>query len=1037
MRPHRNVRTAITTTAASAALLAAGQSFGQAVNPADLPGMVRVDAPELLSIRPDRLVHISGSVMDTRNAKPIASLARDIRQGVATRRQIVQFDGPMTPQRRAQLADAGLRVLDYLPTNAFIVDTRNAEADAVEDLGFVRWHDGFRNAWKLSPEIGLRPFVTAERQGLADIGRLPLIATLFADEQAGDAVQAIFDTIPTAQVHYAEQVGPQVEISVSIEMADLADLAGIDAVQFIEDAPEITFRNVTSNWIAQSNQSNVTPLHDNGIRGAGQIVGVMDGRIDVNHCSFSDTNPIGPTHRKILAYNTGQGTDFHGTHVAGTVVGDAGAANDTRGIAYEGKLVFHVPPSFTDSAMYSRLQTHHNQGARVHTNSWGDDGTTLYNGLCRGVDRFSYDFEDSLVLFAVTNTSTLRNPDNAKNLLAVGATQDFPNQGSHCSGGVGPTVDGRRKPEIYLPGCGTRSSSAGSSCGTAGATGTSMACPAVAASAMLVRQYYQDGFYPNGAANPIDAINPTGALVKATLLNSATDMTGVGGYPSNLEGWGRAVLDDTLHFVGDSSTLYVEDVRNADGLSTGEQTGTEVNVTGAGAPLRITLVWTEPPASASTGTAQASVNDLDLRVVSPGGTTYLGNAFSGGVSQPGGSKDAINNVEQVLIPSPSAGTWAIEVVGAAVNVDTQGYALVVSGEVVIGPSSLRLAGPTVLGPLIAPGEAPQVQIDVVPGDDTFVPGSAKLFFAADGTNFVEQTLVSLGGDTWGATLPAVGCDDTPAYYFEAAGQATGTVLSPPSGAASPYAFDIGELVITLSDDSETDTGWTATDSGVTAGQWERGIPVNGVRGDPAADFDGSGQAWVTQNDLGPLNDGNSDVDDGSVTLTSPAMEVAAGDTVSWAYWLNDIPNGELGNEDGMTVEVATDAAGTNWTQIRAYDTPQGSWRSDAYQAAVATSTFRIRFTASDNSPGDVVEAAIDALEISRTECVAAPPACPGDVDGDNDTDLADFTDLASNFGATGLPFGSGQSRSLGDLDDDGDVDLQDFTLLSQDFGCTP
>ncbi|MEO1128244.1 MAG: dockerin type I domain-containing protein [Planctomycetota bacterium] len=69
----------------------------------------------------------------------------------------------------------------------------------------------------------------------------------------------------------------------------------------------------------------------------------------------------------------------------------------------------------------------------------------------------------------------------------------------------------------------------------------------------------------------------------------------------------------------------------------------------------------------------------------------------------------------------------------------------------------------------------------------------------------------------------------------------------------------------------------------------------------------------------------------------------------------------------------------------------------------------------------------------------APPTggCPGDVNGDNRTDLTDFSLLAQNFGATGLPHGSGESRTLGDLNDDGSVNLSDFTILAQDFGCVP
>ncbi|MEO1129684.1 MAG: dockerin type I domain-containing protein [Planctomycetota bacterium] len=66
---------------------------------------------------------------------------------------------------------------------------------------------------------------------------------------------------------------------------------------------------------------------------------------------------------------------------------------------------------------------------------------------------------------------------------------------------------------------------------------------------------------------------------------------------------------------------------------------------------------------------------------------------------------------------------------------------------------------------------------------------------------------------------------------------------------------------------------------------------------------------------------------------------------------------------------------------------------------------------------------------------APPPMCDGDVNGDGTTTLADFTILAANFGATGLPSGDGESRGLGDLNDDGNVDLADFTILALDFGC--
>jgi hypothetical protein len=149
------------------------------------------------------------------------------------------------------------------------------------------------------------------------------------------------------------------------------------------------------------------------------------------------------------------------------------------------------------------------------------------------------------------------------------------------------------------------------------------------------------------------------------------------GYPSLTEGWGRPQLDQTLVLTGNSHVLWVQDIPREDGLSTGSVAEYPIKVKDSGRTLRITLAWTDTPALPNA--ASASVNDLDLKVEAPDGTIYLGNQILDGLSLPGGTPDAANNVEQVILPAPPPGQYVLRVRGADVPMPAQGFALVATG----------------------------------------------------------------------------------------------------------------------------------------------------------------------------------------------------------------------------------------------------------------------------------------------------------------------------------------------------------------------
>ncbi|MCW5775446.1 MAG: S8 family serine peptidase [Phycisphaeraceae bacterium] len=904
-------------------------------------------------------------------------------------RFVIQLDGPMTPAWRAALLGAGVQLGDYLPMNAWIVRLENADPTLLGAMGFVRWWAPFDNAWKLAPEVGSREFTTLERQVLAGQGRSLLLVELFIDADLHSTVQAV-DAIQGVSVSFVDWIGTHAALHVEAPTMAAATIAAVPGVQFIEDFPEITLRNNTTRWILQTNVNGNLKLYNNGLTGEGQVVGIIDDKINVNHCSFSDTNPIGPLHRKILAYNTSLGSQFHGTHVAGTAAGDAGANNDNRGMAYLAKIVYNTIPSFSETAIFQRLEQHHSQGGREHTNSWGNDGTTAYDGLCRGFDRFQHTYEESQTYLAVTNGSNLRNPENAKNLLAVGASQDTPNQDQHCSGGQGPTSDGRRKPEIYAPGCNTNSSWNSSSCSTTAATGTSMASPAIAGMGSLVRQYYTDGYYPTGAPKPTDAFTPSGALVKATLINGAVDMTGIAGYPSNREGWGRLLADVSLYFPGDTRTTVVRDVWNASGLSTGQTETVQFNVVGSAEQLRVTLVFTDVAANA--GASFAPVNDLDLEVVAPGGVIYKGNQFSDGVSVPGGSKDDRNNVEQVHVNTPPIGVWTARVIGAGVQQGKQGYALVATGQVAQElPLQVYLAAPAPES--LTPLTPYNVDAMIVPGTDTLIAGSPTLHYRTGAIGaFTSVQMTHQGGDLYRAPLPGFSCGEIAEFYVSAQSVESGTVTAPALSTYAPYQSIVGPIVLLALDYFEIDSGWTSGASGdtATAGVWNRMAPQetvhNGFVVQPGSNHTPGGLAcWVTDGVAG-ANANARDVDGGHTTLVSPSFSTSAYRHAMLAYW-RWYTNSRGNNPNQDTFRVSLSADGLNWSLAETVGPggpiADGGWYRQMISTrghTPASSNVRIRFVAEDLAPDSLVEALVDDFELYGFDC--PPDSCPADFNGD-------------------------------------------------------
>jgi len=619
---------------------------------------------------------------------------------------LVQLTGPPTDERKAGVTGLGGELIAYVPDDTYIVRASAATRASLAESPLVRWIGPYHPAYKISPDIGTHEFKHPSR---AADSFLTLTVRVFADlDGTARQIAAL-----GGEVIEVTDDGFQKLIFVHAARALVGEIARLTDVWWIEERPEFLLMNDTTKWVVQSNYSGSTPIWDHGIHGEGQIVGVMDSGLDYNSCWFREAGGAapGPSHRKVIDYSLFGGAAYdgcdvgHGTHVCGTLAGDQSYINagnyDYNGMAYKAKIALqdvgaddswactsgsvNVPSSLT--AAYNAA---YGLGCRFHTNSWGST-SNAYDSYSVDVDSYMWNNPDFLICFAAGNSGpgsgTVGSPGTAKNCITAGATRRPPDQ--HVLAGYssrGPTSDTRYKPTVVAPGGEAGYSYVNSAdnhtgnppaqtCNVASSPfqGTSMATPAVCGTAALARQYYVEGWYPNGTPTAGDEFTPSAALLKATIVNSAADIS-TADIPNNNEGWGRVLLNDALYFDGDARELVVEDV--SPGVSSGGSEVFEFEVDSDSVPLEIVLVWTDYPATS--GASVTLQNNLDLTVDSPSGT-YLGNVMSGGQSVTGGSYDARNVEEVVRLDRPPVGTYTITVSCGSIPHGPQPFGLVSTG----------------------------------------------------------------------------------------------------------------------------------------------------------------------------------------------------------------------------------------------------------------------------------------------------------------------------------------------------------------------
>ena len=582
----------------------------------------------------------------------------------------------------------GFIVLDRISTNVWMVK-KTSGVDYFSKLEYdseVRWINYLPIGWKLHPLL----------ESMNSFESLVVMAVLSPD--LGEEEIKLFEGELLdlgINVIYCGVTDCIIEIDNS-DMNQLDHLLIDNRVVWIE--PSISYVLTNAQASEQSGVQNVLSNWNSGLNGSGETVSIVDTGLDMDHSDYS-SQLIAVQNGFGLDNNPGDSISGHGTHVTGTLLGDGSGEQGALGIAPAATLQMYQLEHNQQGvigrigSIYNLMQDAYDHGARFQSTSWvSENAGGQYNGDSQSVDKFLWDNRDFIAIYSAGNNgssgiNTVAAPSTAKNAISVGASTDALSGSVASFSGQGPTFDGRIKPDLVAPGeniCSSRAQEATSSIGVdcTGAfhsdgttplhtslSGASQATPVVSGAAVLTRQYLRE---------ELGMSSPGSDLIRAILIHGAEDL-GTPDVPNPLEGWGRLNLENSLYPTSSSTELntWYDDSQT---LNPGRMFIYAYELDSSKG-IDITLAWNdEDVSSSSLQTSPKLLNDLDIVVIAPNGTTYLGNNFANGVSVIGGSSDNVNNLERIRInPTQltSVGVWQIQIHHRGGT--SQPFSLVVTG----------------------------------------------------------------------------------------------------------------------------------------------------------------------------------------------------------------------------------------------------------------------------------------------------------------------------------------------------------------------
>jgi serine protease AprX len=409
--------------------------------------------------------------------------------------------GPLLDPWRRALEQLNVKIREGLPNYRLLARIEPGKLAEVRALPFVVELEQQESDLALPKEIEM-----ASYGAVGDSKRMvPYDVLLLESEHLGDLQR----WLQAKMVNVAAAEGKKIRIFLLEDSPLVDEIASLsDWVDHIEPYVPPKLHNDLAREVLGVDASRTGNTRSRfPFEGEGQIVAIADTGLDDTHLDFQGRIlgliPLGRP-------NDASDPNGHGTHVAGSVLGDGTASGgQLRGMAPKAKLFFQ---SLMDRngelgglpfQLGNLFADAYRAGARIHNNSWGAATSSTYRLSSNEVDEFVHQHKDMLIVISAGNEGTsidpligkrnakpgyvdwlsIGSPATSKNALVVGASRSPRTQGAlsnltygavwpndfslppihdenisgnpECVGAFssrGPCDDYRIKPDILAPG---------------------------------------------------------------------------------------------------------------------------------------------------------------------------------------------------------------------------------------------------------------------------------------------------------------------------------------------------------------------------------------------------------------------------------------------------------------------------------------------------------------------------------------------------------------------------------------------------------